>query len=144
MLLLESAAVLLMIAMRGQVKWFSNEKGYGFVTDEHANDYYFAVRDVLGPDLPSSGDKVEFNTEGTERGLRATNVRVTKANPARGDDRETCEHCGKRMVPRLITFQGEVQRSVCPFCGETHRQFASPRFGLVILAVVAFAILREC
>jgi cold shock protein len=130
--------------MRGRVKWFSYEKGYGFITDERAKDYYFAVRDLVGSDLPSSGDEVEFNAESTERGLRATNVRITKANPARGDERETCEHCGKKMVPRLITYQGQVQRSVCPYCGETHRRFAIPRFLLMILAIVAFAILREC
>ena len=32
--------------MRGKVKWFSMERGYGFVTDEEARDHYFAVRDV--------------------------------------------------------------------------------------------------
>ena len=130
--------------MRGQVKWFSYERGYGFITDERSQDYYFSVRDVLGSNLPSSGDEVEFKPESTERGLRATAVRIVKANPRRGDEREECERCGKKMIPRLITYQGEVQRSVCPFCGETHRRFAIPRFLLVIVVIVLFVILREC
>lgn len=130
--------------MRGQVKWFSYERGYGFITDERSHDHYFAVRDVLGADLPSAGDEVDFNPESTERGRRATNIRITKPNPDRRDERETCEHCGKKMIPRLITYQSEVQRSVCPFCGETHRRFVIPRFLLVILAIALVLIVREC
>ena len=27
------------------------------------------------------------------------------------------------MVPRIITYHGAVQKSVCPFCGKTHKTF---------------------
>lgn len=27
--------------MSGKVKWFSNEKGYGFITAEDGNEYFF-------------------------------------------------------------------------------------------------------
>jgi cold shock CspA family protein len=130
--------------MRGRVKWFSTERGYGFVTDEHASDYYFAVRDVVGSKLPRSDDEIEFSPERTERGLHATNIRIAKENPAQADEREICAHCGKKIVPRLIVYQGEVRRSVCPFCGGTHRRFAIPRLVLVVLVLVAFAVLGKC
>lgn len=131
--------------MRGTVKWFSHERGYGFITDERDKDYYFAVQDFVGADLPHAGDEVEFRSTSTDRGLRAHSVRITnKANRARGDERETCDSCGKKMVPRIISYQGAVQRSVCPYCGETHRRFAIPRFILVALAMVVVAILSEC
>lgn len=32
----------------GSVKWFSTEKGYGFIRDAHGIDRHFAVRDVVG------------------------------------------------------------------------------------------------
>lgn len=105
--------------MQGKVKWFSEQKGYGFITDEQGSDFYFGVRDVKGADLPGSGDFVEFDSRNSTRGLRAENVRVVRR--LRRDERETCQHCGKRMVPRLVMYQGQVQRSVCPFCGQTHR-----------------------
>lgn len=42
------------------------------------------------------------------------------------DDRVECAHCGRRMVPRLITAYGELKESVCPFCGGTFRDFRRP------------------
>lgn len=27
------------------------------------------------------------------------------------------------MVPRVITYRGNVERTVCPFCGETYLDF---------------------
>jgi cold shock protein len=136
---------MLRMIMHGTVKWFSHERGYGFITDDCDKDYYFAVHDVVGADLPHSGDEVEFDAVKTARGMRAQGVRITsKVSRARGDERETCDHCGKKMVPRIISYQGAVQRSVCPYCGETHRRFAIPRFILVALAMIVVAILSEC
>ena len=28
------------------------------------------------------------------------------------------------MVPRLITYQGSIEKSVCPFCGGTYKDFS--------------------
>jgi cold shock protein len=60
------------------------------------------------------------------------------------DDRVQCRTCGRRMVPRLITYQGYIQRTVCPFCTETYEDFTPefPRAALWIfgIGVVLFVL----
>lgn len=57
------------------------------------------------------------------------------------DDREQCGRCGKLMVPRIITCNGVLERSVCPFCGGTHRQFLrESRWPVVAFLVLFFCI----
>lgn len=112
-------------SMRGKVKWFSKEKGYGFITGEDGEDRYFDVRSVKGSELPDYGDIVEFEHQEGKKGPRATNVVIIeKSEHNQKDDRVTCPHCGKKMVPRLITYQGSIQKSVCPFCGGTYKDFS--------------------
>ncbi|WP_023218709.1 cold shock domain-containing protein [Salmonella enterica] len=49
--------------MDGVVKWFSEEQGYGFITDKDNNDYYFHVTNVKGASLPKNGHTVYFDVE---------------------------------------------------------------------------------
>lgn len=130
--------------MRGRVKWFSREKGFGFITDESGVDRHFAVRDVVGALLPVEGASVSFNPTDGKKGPRATQIQiVSQGNTARNssqttqraDDRVTCASCGKKMVPRIITYRGEVQRSVCPFCAETHKDYGCLSVIAVIVAI---------
>lgn len=118
--------------MRGKVKWFSREKGYGFITDEQARDHYYSVQDVRGAELPASGDQVQFQSQDTSRGLRASAIHLIGRSEGdrRSDDRVKCGHCGKKMVPRILSYQGQVERSVCPFCGGTYRHFLAPATSL--------------
>ena len=101
--------------IEGTVKWFSFEKGYGFITKGEV-DRYFNVRDVKGADLPSTGDSVRFDSINTTKGLRATNVVITNKKGSLKDDRVQCIHCGKTMIPRIIFYNGEPSKSICPFC----------------------------
>lgn len=117
--------------MQGKIKWFSSEKGYGYIVGNDGQDYYFNVREVKGAELPSNGDAVTFEPGQGKKGPRATAVAITSKAPSpshsnsnrHSDDRATCPHCGKKMVPRIITYRGEPEKSVCPFCGETYKQF---------------------
>jgi len=115
--------------VEGKVKWFSVEKGYGFITGTDGSDRYFSVQDVVGAELPGNGDSVTFEHRHGKKGPRAAGITiVAKAAPPanqRQDDRVTCEHCNRKMVPRIITDRGSLSHSVCPFCGSTYEDFSN-------------------
>jgi len=60
--------------MQGTVKFFHDQKQYGFIeTDEMDDDVFFHVDD-LEADSVGEGDEVEFDQEEGDRGPKATNV----------------------------------------------------------------------
>ncbi|MFQ6077768.1 MAG: cold-shock protein [Thermodesulfobacteriota bacterium] len=63
---------------RGQVKWFSEKKGYGFITREDGDDIFvhFSAINREGFKTLREGDEVEFEISEGEKGLQATNVTV--------------------------------------------------------------------
>jgi len=67
----------------GTVKWFSDRKGYGFITRDEGKDvfgHYSGIR-TGGPRSLNEGDKVEFSIETDPRGLRAVDLVVTESAP---------------------------------------------------------------
>jgi cold shock CspA family protein len=117
--------------MQGKVKWFSVEKGFGFIVGDDGTERHFDVRDIKGVDLPANGDVVSFDPAQGKKGPRASSVtllsRAPSKFPSRSDDRVECTLCGRKMVPRIITYQGRLMQSVCPFCGGRYEYF-SPCF----------------
>lgn len=64
--------------MFGNVKWFNNEKGYGFIdysTDEDIFVHYSAIKQD-GYKTLAEGQRVEFDLVETPKGLQAVNVRT--------------------------------------------------------------------
>ena len=62
---------------QGQVKWFNDAKGYGFITQEGGEDvfvHYSAIQ-ANGLKSLSEGDRVEFEVTRGPKGLQAANVR---------------------------------------------------------------------
>jgi CspA family cold shock protein len=62
---------------RGRVKWFSDEKGYGFITQEDGGDDAFVHHsDIEGTGFKtlSEDDEVEFDLEQGPKGPKAINV----------------------------------------------------------------------
>ena len=59
----------------GTVKWFSNQKGYGFIEtkDRDVFVHYSEIKDE-GYKTLKKGDKVEFDIATTDKGDQAKNV----------------------------------------------------------------------
>ena len=61
---------------KGKVKWFSNQKGYGFITPESGDDifvHFSAIQDEGYKSL-DEGQDVEFEVSQGPKGEQATNV----------------------------------------------------------------------
>ncbi|MGH3033638.1 MAG: cold-shock protein [Gaiellaceae bacterium] len=61
---------------QGTVKWFSNEKGYGFIEREQGEDVFvhFSAITMEGYKSLQEGQRVEFDVEQGDKGLQAKNV----------------------------------------------------------------------
>jgi len=62
--------------MKGKVKWFSNEKGYGFIEYSDKEDIFVHYSAIIsdGYKTLEKGQSVEFELIQTEKGLQAKNV----------------------------------------------------------------------
>ena len=60
----------------GTVKWFNNEKGYGFIARENAEDVFVHHTAIQGEGYKSldEGQRVEFSVEQGAKGLQAVAV----------------------------------------------------------------------
>jgi cold shock protein len=62
---------------QGQVKWFNDAKGYGFISQEGGEDVFvhFSAIQAQGFKSLAEGDRVEFEVTKGPKGLQAANVR---------------------------------------------------------------------
>jgi len=64
----------------GEVKWFSNERGYGFLTKEGTENEEFFVHfssiDMEGFKTLKAGQKVSFVLKEEEKGVQAKEVQL--------------------------------------------------------------------
>ena len=61
---------------KGKVKWFSNQKGYGFITPENGADVFVHHTAIQGEGYKTleEGQEVEFEIEKGPKGEQATKV----------------------------------------------------------------------
>lgn len=64
--------------MVGKVKWFSKQKGYGFIEQENGQDIFVHFQSVVGEGFRTleEGQNVEFDVIQGPRGEQASNVMV--------------------------------------------------------------------
>ena len=61
---------------KGTVKWFNDQKGYGFIATEEGKDVFVHHNAIQGDGYKSlsEGQQVEFEVEQGPKGEQATNV----------------------------------------------------------------------
>ena len=63
---------------QGTVKWFNDQKGFGFITCGDGKDYFVHHTDINCEGFKSlqEGEDVEFEIAKGEKGMKAVKVRV--------------------------------------------------------------------
>ncbi|HMA77188.1 MAG TPA: cold shock domain-containing protein [Candidatus Krumholzibacteriaceae bacterium] len=66
--------------MQGKVKWFNENRGYGFIRQEDGKNIYVHYSDIVGEGFRtlSENENVEYELEEKFKGIQA--VRVKKIN----------------------------------------------------------------
>jgi CspA family cold shock protein len=61
---------------RGKVKWFNENRGYGFISQENGQDVFVHFSAIQGEGFKTlaEGEEVEFEIIESEKGLQAANV----------------------------------------------------------------------
>ena len=65
--------------VQGTVKWFSDQKGFGFITpDDGSSDVFAHFSEIQGDGFKTlpEGQKVEFEVQQGDKGPRAANIRI--------------------------------------------------------------------
>lgn len=62
--------------VKGKVKWFNNQKGYGFITPESGSDVFVHHSEIQGDGYKTleEGQEVEFEIKKGPKGEQATKV----------------------------------------------------------------------
>jgi cold shock protein len=64
------------VTEQGTVKWFNNEKGYGFISRENGPDVFVHHTAIVAEGFRTlnEGDRVSFEVANGPKGLQARNV----------------------------------------------------------------------
>jgi CspA family cold shock protein len=113
---------------KGTIKWFSQEKGYGFIDGNDGVRRFFHVADTMGDFSPKTGNFILFEPREDRKGPRAVGIHLNpdslvEVGRTRLDGRISCPHCSRLIVPRMTFWYGRPNRSFCPYCAGEVRNF---------------------
>lgn len=62
---------------KGKVKWFSSQRGYGFITSEEGKEIFVHFSSIIGEGykILEQGNEVEFEVDKGFKGVQAVNVK---------------------------------------------------------------------
>jgi CspA family cold shock protein len=84
---------------KGYVRWFSSDKGYGFVTSEEEGDAFLHASALPeGVDYVEEGTKVEFSVIDSKRGATVSHLEILQEPPSLSKGRRKSPD---EMVPIL-------------------------------------------
>ena len=127
---------------KGTIKWFSPEKGYGFIDGDDGVRRFFHVADIVGDFSPKTGNFILFESREDRKGPRAVGVRLNpdslvEVSRTRSDGRISCPHCSRLIVPRMTFWYGRPNRSFCPYCaGEVRNFFREGPAGIFLEMII--------
>ena len=61
--------------MNGKIKWYNARKGFGFIEVEGGKDIFVHRTAVPQGTFLKEGDEVEFETEESDKGVKAINIK---------------------------------------------------------------------
>jgi CspA family cold shock protein len=103
----------------GTVKWFSVEKGYGFIERDRGDDLFAHRTELADPDLHKleTGQRVEFRVERSPKGPKAAEITVLRpgengAEPARRPEPSTAPADGGGREGELVSLDEQLERIV--------------------------------
>lgn len=64
------------MALTGTVKFFNEQKGFGFIQSPDRDDVFVHVSNIVGGDTLTEGQTVEFETAAGRKGPEAINVKA--------------------------------------------------------------------
>jgi CspA family cold shock protein len=127
---------------KGTIKWFSPEKGYGFIDGNDGVRRFFHVADTVGDFSPKTGNFILFEPRNDRKGPRAVSVRLNpdslvEVGRTYSEGRISCPHCSRLIVPRITFWYGQPNRSFCPYCaGEVRNFFREGPVGIFLEMIV--------
>lgn len=61
--------------MEGKIKFFNQEKGWGFISGNDGQEYFLHISQLpTNTEAPEQGSDVRFDTQQTEKGMQAQNI----------------------------------------------------------------------